>query len=1498
MSFSRRFGLIFIVLINFHLLLLSQNTYTSIQSGNWGTASTWTGAGGTPGSNDTVVIQDGHTVSIATGSGENIYSIAIETGGVLDMQNKTFSVSGTFIVDGTLTSDNNSAKDLDFDGAVLGGTGIIAINDNSRYFDIAADVEILSTAHLSIFGNINIQNGVTVTNGGHVKVYGDLDGDNATGSVWTNDTGSEVEARGILMSTGVLNASATGNTVTYVQEGNQSVKTPNSSTYYNLVISGTDTKTINSNLIITNNLAIDNGILDANGNNLEVRGNWTNEADFLESNGTVTFNGTADQTIENTSGEVFNNLTINKNTGFLDILGNIQIINTLTLTAGVINTASSILTLGSDLASTGTFSYTSGHINGQFERWINSIGTYSFPVGSLSNKQAMNLTLSGFLTGGSLITKFYDSAPGNSGLPLYDNPDSVFNEFVEGYWSVDEGNGFELGVPNDFNISLDGTGFSSFTLNGSTRVLNRSDAGSSWIVEGSHIAAVGSIAQRSGLVTIPAEYALGDTANCTRPITSAITGLTEVCTGVTAESYSVVNNSPNSYIWTVTGGTQASGGNSNSITVDWGTTGMAGGNVGVIEYNTCTKGESVDLAVTIHSIQPEAISGRRTVAENTNGESYSVTNIPGYTYTWTITGGSQASGGTTNSITVDWGSNGTGYVSVVAQNGGCAASPAIQLEVNKYVIIESITSGNWSSTSTWDCGCIPLATDHVRINASHTVTLPNGGSTEVNNLTIATGGTLNPNNKELTIHGNFELDGSYLTGSKDLIMDGFGKYIDGVGTLGQGILLTADIYVESSAAIDITSGDLEVGTGISISNYGVLNITDNLIGLDAASTWINENNATLEIGGDLFNGNGILDASATENTVIYSGTVAQTFKSPQTSYYNLSTDGSGTKSMAGNLDINGDLSLYGSSTLDVVSNYSINLAGDWINTLGTFNEQTGTVIFDGTTDQNITGAETFYNLTFSNTSDLYLNNNVAASNNFSMSGGNIYTQGNILTIGTGAGSPGSLTYASGVVVGQLERWASATATPYLFPIGTATDYRPATITYTNFGTGSVISEFIASDPGSTGLPLSEGTVNITNQYTEGYWSLTANNGFISTDYSLQLTAMNFSSYTIIPGTRIISRLSGGSWVLDGIHAAAVAPDLYRNNLTGGISTTGSHFGIGHVVCSGISIDKVITDVSCFGGNDGAINITVNGGTAPYTFSWDHGPATEDVSTLASGSYTVSMSDANGCTLDSTFTVIEPAVLNATVISTGITCIGGNDGSITISSPSGGSGSYDYTIDGGASWQASGSFTNLIANTYDVRMRDALATTCVVSLDAALVLTEPNDAIPPIAACQDITVQLDAAGNVSITTLDIDNGSSDNCGIASMSLNITSFTCVDVGANTVILTVQDVNGNSNSCTSTVTVEDNIAPTFTAPANTTIFSDASCAYDASVGVTGDVTDETDNCGVSDATYADAVAGTCPIVITRTWSLVDDNGNAASDQVQTITVQDNIDPTASNP
>jgi hypothetical protein len=101
---------------------------------------------------------------------------------------------------------------------------------------------------------------------------------------------------------------------------------------------------------------------------------------------------------------------------------------------------------------------------------------------------------------------------------------------------------------------------------------------------------------------------------------------------------------------------------------------------------------------------------------------------------------------------------------------------------------------------------------------------------------------------------------------------------------------------------------------------------------------------------------------------------------------------------------------------------------------------------------------------------------------------------------------------------------------------------------------------------------------------------------------------------------------------------------------------------------------------------------------------------------------------------------------------------------------------------------------------------------------------------------------------------------------------------------------------------ITVKDMIVPTFTAPDDITIYTDENCDYDASIGVTGDVSDEADNCTSElNAMYTDDVKeGSCEgeKIIERTWTLVDNCGNEAAEQVQTITVKDNIKPTFKAP
>ena len=98
----------------------------------------------------------------------------------------------------------------------------------------------------------------------------------------------------------------------------------------------------------------------------------------------------------------------------------------------------------------------------------------------------------------------------------------------------------------------------------------------------------------------------------------------------------------------------------------------------------------------------------------------------------------------------------------------------------------------------------------------------------------------------------------------------------------------------------------------------------------------------------------------------------------------------------------------------------------------------------------------------------------------------------------------------------------------------------------------------------------------------------------------------------------------------------------------------------------------------------------------------------------------------------------------------------------------------------------------------------------------------QDATAPVAVAQDLTVNLDANGAATITASDIDNGSSDNCSVAFLSLDITSFDCDDVGSPvTVTLTATDPSGNTDTATATVTVQDVTGPTIATPSGTYYF-----------------------------------------------------------------------------
>lgn len=149
------------------------------------------------------------------------------------------------------------------------------------------------------------------------------------------------------------------------------------------------------------------------------------------------------------------------------------------------------------------------------------------------------------------------------------------------------------------------------------------------------------------------------------------------------------------------------------------------------------------------------------------------------------------------------------------------------------------------------------------------------------------------------------------------------------------------------------------------------------------------------------------------------------------------------------------------------------------------------------------------------------------------------------------------------------------------------------------------------------------------------------------------------------------------------------------------------------------------DVTCFGMNDGWVQIAATGGTEPYTFTLN-GISNETgyFGNLFAGDYDFAASDANGCETTGTFSIGEPDQMAAEFAFTPATCYGNSDGSITIFNASGGSGNYEYSIDG-ITWQDNGFFTGLAPAIYMALLRDANAVNCVVVIADEIDIAGPD-----------------------------------------------------------------------------------------------------------------------------------------------------------------------------
>jgi len=254
-------------------------------------------------------------------------------------------------------------------------------------------------------------------------------------------------------------------------------------------------------------------------------------------------------------------------------------------------------------------------------------------------------------------------------------------------------------------------------------------------------------------------------------------------------------------------------------------------------------------------------------------------------------------------------------------------------------------------------------------------------------------------------------------------------------------------------------------------------------------------------------------------------------------------------------------------------------------------------------------------------------------------------------------------------------------------------------------------------------------------------------------------------------------------------------NLYVKDSNLCITQIGFSYAVGQPTALTASITTQ-TGASCNGTSDGTVTVaaTTGTGTAPYRYTLG---ATTDTTgsftALAAGSYTVTVKDKHGCSVNQAVTITQPAVLAASITTQqNVKCKGAATGSVTVTAAGGTGPTYSYTLNAVANSTATatnqtGTFTNLLAGDYKISISDGNA--CMVS--QAVKITEPAASLSAVITSKtDNTCKGDASG---LATATVTGGT----GAYTYSWNTipvqTTATASNLLAGLYILTVTDASG---------------------------------------------------------------------------------------------------------
>jgi hypothetical protein len=209
-----------------------------------------------------------------------------------------------------------------------------------------------------------------------------------------------------------------------------------------------------------------------------------------------------------------------------------------------------------------------------------------------------------------------------------------------------------------------------------------------------------------------------------------------------------------------------------------------------------------------------------------------------------------------------------------------------------------------------------------------------------------------------------------------------------------------------------------------------------------------------------------------------------------------------------------------------------------------------------------------------------------------------------------------------------------------------------------------------------------------------------------------------------------------------------------------------------------------TNILCNGAATGTINLTPNGGTAPYTYNWGGGITTEDRTGLIAGTYNVTVTDSNGCTTTAGATITQPAsALSATTSQTNVLCNGATTGTINLT-PNGGTSPYTYNWGGGITTEDR---TGLIAGIYNVTVTDSNGCTTT----AGATITQPASALSATTSQTNVDCTVGSTGSATV----IASGGTGSYAYSWTPSGGTAATASGLASGPYTCTITDANGCS-------------------------------------------------------------------------------------------------------